>query len=173
MPPGPHNALCVRGTRTSLGRAGRTAYRGYHPRLTPQRPPHTPRHTVRNIPGYHPIGPLVITPGTARPSCAYSSSTVPSQADTCAPGPTHYCAYGLRVPASHAVYAQCTYRRRRAACPQGPTHCTYTVRTYWARVPDSGALRAYRGAPGVFFGWVIYLSLLLNEGDAEADGEAA
>jgi len=25
----------------------------------------------------------------------------------------------------------------------------------------------------VFFGWVIYLSLLLNEGDAEADGEAA
>ena len=85
------------------------------------------------------------------------------------------------MPASHAVYVQCTYRRRRATCPQGPTYsipqgptyCTYTVRTYWARVPDSGALRAYRGAPGVFFGWVIYLSLLLNEGDAEADGEAA
>jgi len=38
-------------------------------------------------------------------------------------------------------------------------------------VPDSGALRGYRGAPGVFFGWVIYLSLLLNEGDA--DGEAS
>ena len=77
------------------------------------------------------------------------------------------------MPASRAVYAQCTYRRRRAACPQGPTYCTYTVRTYWVRVPDSGALRAYYGAPGVFFGWVIYLSLLLNEGDAEADGEAA
>ena len=77
------------------------------------------------------------------------------------------------MPASRAVYVQCTYRRRRAACPQGPTYCTYTVRTYWVRVPDSGALRAYRGAPGVFFGWVIYLSLLLNEGDAEADGEAA
>ena len=95
---------CAYGVRSSLGRAGRTAYRGYHPRLTPQRPPHTPRHTVINIPGYHPIGTLVITPGTARPSCAFSSSTVSSQADTCAPGPTHYCTYGLRVPASRAVY---------------------------------------------------------------------
>ena len=26
-----------------------------------------------------------------------------------------------------------TYRRRRAACPQGPTYCTY-----WVRVPASG-----------------------------------
>ena len=26
----------------------------------------------------------------------------------------------------------CTYRRRRAACPQGPTYCTY-----WVRVPAS------------------------------------
>ena len=130
MPPGRH-VLCVRSTRSSLGRAGRTAYRGYHPRLTPQRPPHTPRHTVINIPGYHPIGTLVITPGTARPSCACSSSTVPSQADTCAPGPTHYCTYGLSVPASRAVYAQCTYRRRRAACPQGSTYvyCTYVLGT--------------------------------------------
>ena len=28
----------------------------------------------------------------------------------------------------------CTYRRRRAACPQGPTDSTY-----WVRVPASGA----------------------------------
>ena len=28
----------------------------------------------------------------------------------------------------------CTYRRRRAACPQGPTESTY-----WVRVPASGA----------------------------------
>ena len=27
----------------------------------------------------------------------------------------------------------CTYRRRRAACPQGPTYSTY-----WVRVPASG-----------------------------------
>ena len=35
--------------------------------------------------------------------------------------------YAYRPPAC------CTYRRRRAACPQGPTCCTY-----WVRVPASG-----------------------------------
>jgi hypothetical protein len=28
-----------------------------------------------------------------------------------------------------------TYRRRRAACPQGPTHCTYGVRVPATGVP--------------------------------------
>jgi hypothetical protein len=43
---------------------------------------------------------------------------------------------GLRAVRTGYAYqppAYCTYRRRRAACAQGPTHCTY-----WARVPASG-----------------------------------
>ena len=46
--------------------------------------------------------------------------------------------YRLRVPASRVGY-----RRRRAACPQGPTYCTY-----WVRVPASAVPyvpTAYRG----------------------------
>ena len=39
--------------------------------------------------------------------------------------------YGLRVPAS----ALGTYRRRRAACPQGPAYCTYGVRVPALGVP--------------------------------------
>ena len=171
MPPGLHNALCVRGTRTSLGRAGGTAYRGYHPRLTPQRPPHTPRHTVISIP--------VITPSVR----CLSSQVLPARAARALPqlSPLKLtrAPRGLRtsVRTGYACPppAQCTrsVRTGGAGRPARRAPRTYTVRTYWARVPDSGALRAYRGAPGVFFGWVIYLSLLLNEGDAEADGEAA
>ena len=42
------------------------------------------------------------------------------------------------VPTARTGYAYppsacCTYRRRRAACPQGPTYCTFGV-----RVPASG-----------------------------------
>ena len=43
---------------------------------------------------------------------------------------------GLRRVRTRYAYqppALCMYRRRRAACPQGPTSCTY-----WVRVPASG-----------------------------------
>ena len=65
---------------------------------------------------------------------------VPAQADTCAPR-------GLRAartsPGLRTVCARCTYqppaygthRRRRAARPQGATHCAYA-----ARVPASGGV---------------------------------
>jgi len=38
-----------------------------------------------------------------------------------------------RTGHAHPPSACCTYRRRRAACPQGPTYCTFGV-----RVPTSG-----------------------------------
>ena len=171
MPPGRH-VLCVRSTRSSLGRAGRTAYRGYHPRLTPQRPPHTPRHTVRNI--------LVITPSVRW----LSPQVLPARAARALPqlsplkltraprGPRTTVRTGCAFPPP----AQCTRSVRTGGAGRPARRASRTVRILYVRrvrVPDSGALRAYRGAPGVFFGWVIYLSLLLNEGDAEADGEAA
>ena len=45
---------------------------------------------------------------------------------------------GVRTGYAHQPPALGTHRRRRAACPQGPTYCTY-----WLRVPATGA-RAYR-----------------------------
>ena len=43
------------------------------------------------------------------------------------------CTYGLRAPSACQPPALGTYRRRRAASPQGPTY-----RTYCLRVPASG-----------------------------------
>ena len=37
------------------------------------------------------------------------------------------------VQATRTRLPSCTYRTHRAACPQGPTYCTY-----WVRVPASG-----------------------------------
>ena len=45
----------------------------------------------------------------------------------------------VRTGYAHQSPALGTYRRRRAACPQRPTHCTY-----WARVPASGVPYAPR-----------------------------
>ena len=39
----------------------------------------------------------------------------------------------VRTGYAYQPPALCTYRRRRAACPQGPTYSTY-----WVRVPASG-----------------------------------
>ena len=43
-----------------------------------------------------------------------------------------------------------TYRRRGAACPQGPTYCTYRVRVPASAVPlpYQRVRTAYRGTPG-------------------------
>ena len=65
---------------------------------------------------------------------------VRTQADTYAPGPPTPLAAtrtprGLRRGRAGCAYepaALGTYRRRSAACPQGPTY-----RTYWVRVPAS------------------------------------
>ena len=43
----------------------------------------------------------------------------------------------VRAGCTHLPSAHCTHRRCRAACAQGPTHCTY-----WARVPTSGVPHA-------------------------------
>jgi hypothetical protein len=48
----------------------------------------------------------------------------------------------VRTGYAYQPPALSTYRRRRAACPQGPAYCMYWVR--WVRVQ----LRPYRGIPG-------------------------
>ena len=52
---------------------------------------------------------------------------------------------GVRADSAYQPPAMCTYRRRRAACPQGLTYCVPGTR---ARLGRSGTVMRNPGAPG-------------------------
>ena len=54
----------------------------------------------------------------------------------------------VRTGYAYQPPALCTYRRRRAACPQGPTYSTY-----WVRVPASGVAHVPRTVAPQVGGW--------------------